>query len=181
MLSFIFHAEKASIINIKIEQKKEPNSTEIPSPFISQMSFASRSALPKNLEKVIVTRVIDGDTIVIQGGKVVRYIGINTPESVDPRRPVQCFGKEASRKNKELVEGQIVALEKDISNIDKYGRLLRYVYKGNVFINELLVSEGFAQVATYPPDIKYVEKFKVAEKEAREAKKGLWADGACGL
>lgn len=122
-----------------------------------------------------VTRVIDGDTIEIEGGKRVRYIGIDTPETVDPRKPVQCFGVEASRKNKELVEGQRVRLEKDITDRDKYNRLLRYVRVGDTFVNLELVKQGFAQSYSYPPDVKYQDRFIQAQREAREAKSGLWS------
>jgi micrococcal nuclease len=126
----------------------------------------------------IVSRVVDGDTIELGTGERVRYIGIDTPETVDPRKEVQCFGKEASVKNKELVEGKEVRLVKDVSDKDKYGRLLRYVYVGDVFVNEKLVSEGYARVATYPPDVAYAERFIEAERVARENKLGLW--GGCG-
>ena len=88
---------------------------------------------------VKVTRVVDGDTIEIEGGEKVRYIGIDTPETVDPRKPVQCFGVEASKKNKEMVEGKMVRLEKDITDKDKYNRLLRYVWLDDVFVNLELV------------------------------------------
>lgn len=125
-------------------------------------------------QKVLVTRVIDGDTVEIEGGEKVRYIGIDTPETVDPRKPVQCYGKEASDKNKELVEGKEVKLEKDISETDKYGRLLRYVWLGDILVNEYLVKEGYAQVSTYPPDVKYQDRFLAAQREARENKRGLW-------
>lgn len=126
----------------------------------------------------IVSRVVDGDTIELGTGERVRYIGIDTPETVDPRKEVQCFGKEASAKNKELVEGKEVRLVKDVSDKDKYGRLLRYVYVGDVFVNEKLVSEGYARVATYPPDVAYAERFIEVERVARENKLGLW--GGCG-
>lgn len=123
----------------------------------------------------LVTRVIDGDTIQLENGEKVRYIGINTPETVDPRRPVQCFGREASAKNKELVEGRQSKLVADIEDRDKYGRLLRYVYlQDGTFVNLELVKQGYAQVATYPPNVAHVTEFKTAEKFAREAKLGLW-------
>ena len=122
-----------------------------------------------------VTRVIDGDTIEIEGGERVRYIGIDTPETVDPRKPVQCFGVEASNKNKELVEGKTVRLEKDITDRDKYNRLLRYVYVGDTFINLELVKQGFAYSYSYPPDIKYQEQFVKAQQEAKDANQGLWS------
>jgi len=125
-----------------------------------------------------VVKVVDGDTIALENGEVVRYIGIDTPETVHPSKPVQCFGKEASEKNKELVEGKMVKLEKDVSERDKYGRLLRYVWVNGIFVNDYLVREGYAYVSTYPPDVKYSEQFLKAQQEARENKKGLWA--SCG-
>jgi micrococcal nuclease len=128
--------------------------------------------------KVKVLRVIDGDTIKIEGDQVVRYIGIDSPETVHPSKPVQCYGKEASSKNRELIEGKEVMLEKDVSETDKYGRLLRYVWLGDMLVNEYLVREGYAKSSSYPPDIKYQDKFNEAEKLAREEEKGLWG-GAC--
>lgn len=128
---------------------------------------------------VMVTRVIDGDTIEIEGRQRVRYIGIDTPETVDPRKPVQCYGREASDKNKELVAGKKVTLKKDVSETDKFGRLLRYVYAGNIFVNDYLVQQGFAHAVSYPPDIKYQGQFLQAEHEARENNRGLWAVNAC--
>jgi len=128
-------------------------------------------------ELVKVVRVVDGDTINVEiNGKVepVRYIGIDTPETVDPRKPVQCFGVEASKKNKELLEGKTVRLETDITDRDKYNRLLRYVWLDDILINQKLVEDGFAKSYSYPPDIKYQDKFVAAEKKAREDKLGLW-------
>lgn len=132
-----------------------------------------------NGEKMKVVRVVDGDTVKLENGKVVRYIGIDTPETVDPRKPIQCFGKEVSSKNKELVEGKEVTLVKDVSETDKYGRLLRYVYIDNTFVNDYLVKNGYAHSSSYPPDIKYQEQFKKSEEEAKNNKLGLWADDAC--
>lgn len=126
-----------------------------------------------------VSRVIDGDTIELADGIKVRYIGIDTPETVDPRKPVQCFGLEASRKNKELVEGKTVRLEKDISDRDKFGRLLRYVWLDEALINLELVKLGFAYSSTFPPDIKYQKEFLAAQREAKETGLGLWS--ACPL
>ncbi|MFZ1735991.1 MAG: thermonuclease family protein [Candidatus Moraniibacteriota bacterium] len=127
-----------------------------------------------------ISRVVDGDTVELESGQKVRYIGIDTPETVDPRRPVGCFGKEASDKNKELVDGKDVRLVKDVSETDKYGRLLRYVYAGDLFVNEYLVREGYAKASSYPPDVKYRDLFREAEADARINKRGLWADDACG-
>ncbi|KKS14312.1 hypothetical protein A2617_03910 [Candidatus Daviesbacteria bacterium RIFOXYD1_FULL_41_10] len=141
----------------------------------SDQGISSADTPADSFEEAEVVRVVDGDTIEIAGGKTVRYIGIDTPETVDPRRPVGCFGKEASDKNKELVEGRQVKLVKDVSETDKYGRLLRYVYVGDTFVNDFLVRNGFAKSSSYPPDIKFQEQFREAENEAREGNKGLWA------
>lgn len=131
---------------------------------------------PKESELVLVKRVVDGDTIELKDGQKVRYIGVNTPETVDPRKPVQCFGKEASAYNKSLVEGKQVKLVKDISETDKFGRLLRYVYSADgTFVNLKLVKEGYAYAATYPPDVKFAQTFVEAQTEARLAKVGLWS------
>lgn len=131
--------------------------------------------LNEQKEETFVNRVIDGDTIELSSGEKVRYIGIDTPETKDPRKPVQCFGEEAYLKNKELVEGKAVKMEKDISERDKYGRLLRYVFVDSLFINDYLVRQGFARVYTYPPDVKYQPQFLEAERQARENNRGLWS------
>ncbi|MBI2590859.1 MAG: thermonuclease family protein [Candidatus Blackburnbacteria bacterium] len=128
---------------------------------------------------VTVTRVVDGDTIEIEGGQRVRYIGIDTPETVKPGTPVQCFGKHAADNNKELVLGKKVRLEKDVSEVDKYGRLLRYVWVEEIFVNDYLVRNGYAQASTYPPDVKYQSQFAAAQKEAQENQIGLWSPNAC--
>lgn len=125
-----------------------------------------------------VTRVIDGDTIEVDiNGSVyrVRYIGIDTPETVHPSKPQECFGEEASERNRQLVEDKIVRLEKDVSETDVYGRLLRYVWVGDIFVNDYLVRQGYAYASTYPPDVKYAEQFVQAQTEARENNRGLWA------
>lgn len=127
-------------------------------------------------ETVEVTRIIDGDTIEIEGGQKIRYIGIDTPESKDPNRPVECFSSEATQKNEELVAGKEIRLEKDVSETDRYGRLLRYVYVDDQMVNEILVREGYAQASAYPPDVKHQDLFDSAESEAREQEKGLWGD-----
>jgi len=129
-------------------------------------------------ELYLVTKVIDGDTIEIEGGKRVRYIGIDTPETVDPNRPTGCYGKEASNKNSELVLNKKVRLVKDVSDTDRYDRLLRYVYIDDTFINDYLVKEGYAKASTYAPDVKFSEQFAASEREARENKRGLWGS-AC--
>lgn len=152
-------------------------SQKISPPVKDTGSVASPSAtqLIEPQGTLLVTDVIDGDTIEIEGGKRVRYIGINTPETVDPRKPVECFGKEASVENKRLVEGKRVRLEKDVSESDRYGRLLRYVYIDDVLVNDALVLNGFAHASTYPPDVKYQNIFRQSEAQAREKNLGLWA------
>jgi micrococcal nuclease len=125
-----------------------------------------------------VVRVVDGDTIKVSiDGQVytVRYIGIDTPETVDPAKPVQWMGPEASAANRALVEAKTVYLEKDVSETDRYGRLLRYVYlPDGTFVNAELVRLGYAHASTYPPDVKYQDLFRQMEQEAREAGVGLW-------
>lgn len=126
---------------------------------------------------VMVERVVDGDTFVLETGEKVRMILINTPESVHPDKERNTeFGKLASEYAKNLLEGKNVYLEKDVSETDRYGRLLRYVYlEDGTFVNELIVKEGYAQIATYPPDVKYKDIILAAETYARENEKGLWA------
>lgn len=156
------------------ELVKQEEVINIPSPQLQP------TALGVEGEKVFVNRVVDGDTIELEDGRRVRYIGIDTPETVDPRREVGCFGKEASDQNKDLVEGKTVILVKDVSDTDKYNRLLRYVYleeeRGLLFVNDYLVRQGFAKASAYPPDVRFTEQFRLAEREAREANRGLWED-----
>jgi micrococcal nuclease len=126
-------------------------------------------------QTVKVVKVVDGDTIEIEGGQKVRYIGIDTPETKHPTKGVQCFGKQAFEKNKQLVEGKEILLEKDVSETDRYGRLLRFVYIDGVFVNDYLVRQGYAHATTFPPDVKLADQFKSAEQEARENSRGLWS------
>jgi len=123
--------------------------------------------------------VIDGDTIEVslEGQPYkVRYIGIDTPETVHPTEAVQWMGPQATEANRRLVEGQTVLLEKDVSETDKYGRLLRYVWVGELMVNAELVRLGFAQVSTYPPDVRYQDTFLQLQREARDAGRGLWGE-----
>ena len=123
-----------------------------------------------------VIRVIDGDTVELLGGERVRLLGIDTPETVKPNTPIQCFGKEASAHTKALLEGKTVTLVRDIEDRDKYGRLLRYVYQDGLFVNEALIRDGYARVYTYPPNVAHAQEFVVAERVARSAKRGLWGN-----
>jgi len=130
-----------------------------------------------NSTAVTVTRVVDGDTVEVSFAGTtytVRYIGIDAPETVAPNRPIEPYGREASSRNTELVLGKAVRLEKDVSETDKYGRLLRYVYVGDLFVNAELVRGGYAQAISYPPDIKYQSLFLQLQNEARMAGRGLW-------
>lgn len=132
-------------------------------------------------ETARVVRVVDGDTIVIdrgRGDERVRYIGMDTPECVKPNTPVEFMAKEASAVNGALVDGQDVVLERDVSDTDRFDRLLRYVWLRNaagwLFVNLELVRQGYAQVATYPPDVRWTDELREAEAAARDAGVGLW-------
>jgi len=148
----------------------------VPTPTLSASPSATPTANHGGVFATVVS-VVDGDTIKIEGGEVVRYIGMNTPETVAPNRPVECFGKEASAKNKELVQGKVVELVRDVSQRDRYGRLLRYVWLGDIMVNELLVREGYAQVSTFPPDVSFEDRFIEAQRLAVSEQKGLWGGG----
>ena len=102
----------------------------------------------------------------------MRYIGVDTPEIYPQPEP---FSKEAWQTNRSLVEGKRVRLERDVSETDKYGRLLRYVYVDGVFVNAELVKQGLARAKAYPPDTKYQDYLGKMEVEAREAGRGIWA------
>ncbi len=149
---------------------------------VTQFIPQPKKEIQQNNSLIKVVRVIDGDTIEIEGKQTVRYIGIDAPELHHPKKSVQCFAKEAFEKNKELVEGKMVKLEKDVSETDKYKRLLRYVYLYNppstpeaLFVNKYLVAEGFAHAATFPPDVKYADVFVSEQRNASTNKKGLWS------
>lgn len=127
-----------------------------------------------------VDRVVDGDTIVVlMDGteEKVRLIGVDTPESVhpDPDRNVP-YGKVAADYTRDRLLGQQVYLEYDVEARDKYGRLLAYVWIGDEMFNKTLLSEGHAMLATFPPNVRYVDEFTVLQTEAREAGRGLWSD-----
>jgi micrococcal nuclease len=131
---------------------------------------------PEGMVRVV--NVVDGDTIEIEGGQRVRFIGVNTPETVHPTKAVECFGKEASDFNKALLKDGYVRLERDISDTDKYGRLLRYIYLADgTFVNLELVSRGYAYADTYPPDVAHAKEFVAAQAAARTGRIGLW--GSC--
>jgi micrococcal nuclease len=119
-----------------------------------------------------VSGIIDGDTIeVVLAGQTyrLRYIGIDCPE------PGEYGSEQATQANRQLVEGKTVRLEEDVSETDQYGRLLRYVYVGGIFVNAELVRRGYASAWTYPPDVAFSDLFAQFEREARENGRGLWA------
>jgi micrococcal nuclease len=130
---------------------------------------------------VKVVRVVDGDTIVVLlagHNERVRLIGIDTPESVKPNTPVQCFALEASARTKALLPpGSAVKLVRDVELRDRYGRLLAYVYRAsdNLFVNLSLARDGYASAYTYPPNVAHAGDFVAAAAEARDAGRGLWS------
>jgi micrococcal nuclease len=167
-----------SLINQFLNQPKQKNSSY--SKNLAQSKIISSTKIAST-EAFLVTKVIDGDTIVLENGGKVRYLGIDTPELHHPKKEVECFAYQAYEKNKELVLGKKVFLQKDISEKDKYGRLLRYVFldekmstdEGS-FVNLYLVKNGFAYAATFPPNVKYTDLFLKAQKEAYQKNLGLW-------
>lgn len=145
--------------------------------------YGLQENLPDNLHKAKVLRVVDGDTLQIQfeGQKErLRLIGVDTPETVAPNRPVGYYGEEASKYTKQALENKTIYLEFDVQQRDKYGRLLAYIWTepDPVFekcFNAHLVYEGYAQVMTVPPNVKYKDEFLILEQSAREHNRGLWA------
>ncbi|MDP3724697.1 MAG: thermonuclease family protein [bacterium] len=143
------------------------NAVASPHPSLTSSSSLNVSFEP-SLQTTVVRRVIDGDTVELEGGGRVRLIGIDTPEVGD------CYATEATLYLRSLIEGKSVALEKDVSETDRYHRLLRYIWIDDVFVNEQLVQGGFAHSSTFPPDVKYQQRFIEAERQSRGAKEGLW-------
>ena len=127
-----------------------------------------------------VSKVVDGDTIELSNRETVRYIGIDTPEIREKKNSEwvynpRPYAEEARAFNQKLVEGKPVRLEFDVQKMDKYKRLLAYVYIGDKMVNIEMAREGLAMIYTYPPNVKYSQRFLDAQKEARDNKKGLWA------
>lgn len=133
-------------------------------------------------QTVEVLSVTDGDTIRVRinGRSVpVRYIGIDAPELATASRPARCFGQEASAFNAGLVQGKRVELEKDVSETDRHGRLLRYVWADGRMVNEELVRHGYARAKTYRPDVRHQGRLNAVHAEARLRQVGLWSPSAC--
>ena len=134
---------------------------------------------PRQTLRATVTRVVDGDTVHVRVAgrdETVRYIGIDTPESVKPGTPVQCFAKAASAYNRRLVAGQDVVLRTDAESRDRFGRLLAYVYRrrDGLFVNAALVRAGFATILTIPPNLAHAAQLQRLERAARLTERGLW-------
>jgi len=156
---------------------------------LADAPFDESGYLPEGVlidgEMAVVVDVVDGDTIKVdrgQGTESVRYIGIDTPETVDPNEPVQPFGPEASAANEALVGGRLVILERDTSEVDRYGRLLRYVWvqtdDGVLSVNNELVRQGLADVIAYEPDTRYHEFLSQTLAQAQADGVGMWASAA---
>lgn len=158
-----------------VSNELDPSITNSVSNF---MNIASNEAPNISEDLYKVTRVVDGDTIIIDYNGTeerIRMIGIDTPESVHPNAEKNTeFGEVASNFTKENLENKYVKLEFDVQERDKYGRLLAYVYLDDVMYNKTLLAEGYAKLATYPPNVKYVDDFKQIQEEAQNNKKGLW-------
>jgi len=159
----------------------EVTTTGVASSEMAAPTTTTTPALPAGVpvlgDDTSVVRVIDGDTIEVSGGTRVRFIGIDTPETVDPGSPVQCFGPEATRYARELLPvGTGVRLVYDVERMDRFGRTLAYVYKlaDGVFVNRAIARNGFAVQATFPPNVAHVEEFRAAVTDARNTNLGLW-------
>ena len=151
----------------------------------TESPFIETSHVPENSTPVLVAQVIDGDTIFLETGEKVRYIGIDAPEEFIKDKPKQCFAEESFEINKKMVEGRKVILESDKTIKDRFGRTLAYVYLADplnpnkrLFVNTELVKIGAAFAAPYPPDTKYQEEIAASEKMALEKNSGLWS--VCG-
>lgn len=171
------------------DKKEEIQTTEssVPSvsPAVGSKTTVKATQKPQESGVYAVVKVVDGDTLDLNiNGKVerVRLIGMNTPETVDPRKPVECFGKEASNRAKGLLTGKSVKIEADPNGDtrDKYDRLLLYIFlsDGTNFAKKMIM-EGYAYEYTYDSPYKYQAEFKEAQRYAEQNKLGLWAPGAC--
>ena len=140
--------------------------------------------LTKGGTRAKVARVVDGDTIILTTHQKVRFIGIDTPElhprgGWHPSRGNECFAREARDALRALIQDKDITLVRDVNDTDKYGRLLRYVYIGDIFVNKYMVENGYALARSFPPDIHQQDVLRTAEKDAKLHKRGMWADNAC--
>lgn len=176
------------IVQLGVGQNVSSDNTALSQPsaeHVANTASAPSTLAHENVDVYEVVRVVDGDTLVVSRlGKenTVRLIGLDTPETVDPRRPVQCFGAAASQEAHRMLDGQQVRLETDSSqdSRDKYGRMLAYVFlQDGTLFNKHMIAEGFGHEYTYRTPYKYQMDFKAAEQSARVAQKGLWAPSVC--
>lgn len=178
------------IICISIGSSRNKTSVTTDNTTVSSYSNINKSTVDNKPDSIPakklydVVSVVDGDTIkiVYQGALTsVRLIGVNTPETVDPRKNVECFGVEASNYLKNLLSGKKITIESDStqSDRDKYGRLLRYVYLDNVDVNQKIISDGYGYEYTYNIPYNKQEAYKNAQKDAESNERGLWAPSAC--
>ena len=148
---------------------------------LAARSFVGGGGRVGHAADATVVRVVDGDTIRVRlaGGAIerVRYIGVDTPESVKPGTPVQCYAEAAAAFNRRLVAGRSVRLVGDVESRDRYGRLLAYVYRrpDGLFVNAELARLGYARPLTIPPDVRFAGRFRALADAARQAGRGLWA------
>jgi micrococcal nuclease len=134
---------------------------------------------PVGLVNAKVVRVVDGDTVVVRyegREERIRLIGVDTPETVHPNKPVEAYGEEAKEYTKKKLEEKDIQIEFDVKERDRYGRLLGYIWVDGLLFNDELLKMGYAKVATFPPNVKYVETFKETERNAREKQVGLWGE-----
>lgn len=178
ILSFIGTAVFAGSTSNSQPVAKVPEKKVVVKPVPTPKPVSEPEATTSKRIKTQVTRVVDGDTFeaMINGKKEkVRLILVDTPETVKPGVPVQPFGKEASDFSKNLLTGKTVELEFDAQQRDKYGRLLAYVYVDGKSVQEQLLEKGLARVAVFPPNVKYVDKYRAIQSKAQQQKIGIWS------
>lgn len=190
--------DDTSSISEESKEETKETKTEVKEEEVKKQTEETKKAPEgkSNFEEATVVRVIDGDTIHVEINgkkKKVRLILVDTPETKHPRKPVEFYGKEASAYTTHELDGKTVYLEKDVSDTDRYGRLLRYVWldipEGKDLEKDLrekcfnakLLLQGYANLYTFPPDVKYVDYFRIFEKSARVANLGLWNKEAAAL
>lgn len=181
-LAFVILALVLGSIGFGLNAPHAPNEDRTA---VARIATSASSSSTASVQRSKVIHVVDGDTVdvLFHGERTrLRLIGLDTPETVDPYKPVQCFGIEASNEAKQLLDGQSVRVELDPSQgtLDKYGRTLAYIYlpDGTLF-NELMIAEGYGREYTYRTPYKYQAAFRAAQAEARSTQRGLWAPDAC--
>lgn len=168
-------ATQTAVTGAVTQQQATPPAQAEPAPKAQEGCLAEAPQPPKDARRVTVRRVVDGDTVELADGTKTRLIGINTPETVDPRKPVEAYGKEASAYTKQALEGKEVILSPGRQPQDKYGRQLAWLWlTDGSFFNALLVRDGYAQVSTYADNPDHAELLLACQREAREQARGLW-------